>query len=268
MANSQDVMATRAFGLHVDFGRVASEYRLFRAGFPSEFFRILADRGFAQSYERALDLGTGTGTIARGLAQLGLQVDGIDPSSALLAEASELDREAGVKIAYRVGKAERLPDTDSSFDLVTAGQCWHWFDRPLAAREAFRVLKCGGRIVIAHFDWLPLAGNVVELTEELILKHNPEWTMAGGSGIYPQWMRDLAEAFFTELESFSFDTSVTYSHEAWRGRIRASAGVRASLSTNETEEFDKELSELLVERFPNDPLPVPHRVWVATGSKS
>ncbi|MCA8867762.1 MAG: class I SAM-dependent methyltransferase [Rhodobacteraceae bacterium] len=267
MTQSQVVSATQAFGSRVDFGKVSSDYRDFRAGFPPEFFQALADRGFVRPGEDALDLGTGTGTVARGLAHMGLKVTAIDPSDALLGEAAMLDREADVVIAYRKGMAEHLVEADSSLDLITAGQCWHWFDRAKVAQEAFRTLKIGGRIVIAHFDWLPLSGNIVEMTEKLILAHNPDWTMAGGFGIYPQWMRDLTEADFTNLETFSFDASVTYSHEAWRGRIRASAGVKASLSSTETELFDDELAKLLRDRFPADPLSVPHRVWVATGTR-
>lgn len=267
MTKAQDLVGTRAFGSQVDFGKTASDYRSYRAGFPEEFFEALAARGFVKAGDRALDLGTGTGTVARGLARRELLVTGIDPSEALLREAAELDRVAGVEVNYRVGTAEHLLEDDNSIDLITAGQCWHWFDRARAAREAFRALGSGGRIVIAHFDWLPISGNVVEATEDLILSHNPGWTMSGGFGIYPQWMRDLAEASFIDLESFSFDMSVTYDHEAWRGRIRASAGVKASLSETETEQFDHALSELLRGRFPDNPLSVPHRVWMATGTK-
>ena len=37
--------------------------------------------------------------------------------------------------------------------------------------------------------------------------------------------RHLAENGFVDLELFTYDTFPIYSHEAWRGRIRASAGV-------------------------------------------
>jgi SAM-dependent methyltransferase len=265
MAGAEDIAATLAFGQGVDFGKTASDYRAFRAGFPPEFFETLLRRGDIVAGQRALDLGTGTGTVARGLARLGLSVMGIDPSPALLAEAAALDREAGVHVDYQLGRAENLPQADASLDLVTAGQCWHWFDRPRTAAQAARVLRPGGRIVIAHFDWLPLPTNVVEATEALILAFNPAWTLAGGSGIYPAWLGDLAAASFTRLETFSFDTTVTYTREAWRGRIRASAGVKASLDPEAIARFDAALAELLRARFAADPLAVPHRVWVATG---
>ena len=123
-------------------------------------------------------------------------------------------------------------------------------------------------MVIAHFDWLPLAGNVVEATERLILQHNPRWNAAGGSGLHPRCLADLAGAGFERLETFSFDQAVAYSHEAWRGRIRASAGVAASLEGAAVARFDAEHAALLARDFPDDPLQVPHRCWAAIGSQA
>ena len=71
----------------------------------------------------------------------------------------------------------------------------------------------------------------------------------------------FAEAGFSRLETFSFDVDVSYSHEAWRGRIRASAGVAASLPPDAVANFDTELAALLEGDFPDEPLAIPHRVW-------
>jgi len=79
----------------------------------------------------------------------------------------------------------------------------------------------------------------------LILKHNPNWKFGGGLGMYPQWLRDLGEAGFADIRSFSFDMDVPYSPEAWRGRIRASAGVGASLVPEQVVRFDSELKQML-----------------------
>jgi SAM-dependent methyltransferase len=265
MTRTQDIEATHAFGQSVDFGRTATEYRRYRAGFPRSFFDSLEIRGWISVGQRALDLGTGTGTVARGLAERGLSVVAIDPATALLEQAAALDRDAGIVIDYREGRAEALDVPTGAFNVVTAGQCWHWFNRPVAAAEAARVLAPSGRLVVAHFDWLPLPGNVVEATEALILKFNPSWTMSGGTGIYPQWLRDLSGAGFKALETFSFDVIQPYTQEGWRGRIRASAGVKASLDAAAIDQFDQELAELIKARFPDDPLLVPHRVWAVSG---
>lgn len=265
MTADLDVDRVRAFGGAVAFGGTASDYATHRQGFPPAFFDALGARGLTGAGVRALDIGTGTGTVARGLALSGAQVSAIDPAPALMEQAETLDRAAGVSVAYLTAGAESLPFDDDSFDLAVAGQCWHWFDRPVAAAEAARVLRPGGALVIAHFDWLPLPGSVVALTEELILRHNPDWAMAGGTGIYPQWPGDMAAAGFAGIETFSFDVTARYTHDGWRGRIRASAGVAASLSEAGVADFDAAHAAALATAFPGDPLEVPHRVWAAVG---
>ena len=252
------------FGAKVRFGKTSNDYARHRAGFPDDFFDLMANRNWVRAGQKALDLGTGTGTVAAGLHQRGCHVTGTDPSEDMLKAAQQLSPD----IHFQCCTAEDLPFADCSFDLVTAGQCWHWFDRATAARQAHRVLRPGGRIVIAHFDWLPLKGNLVSATERLILKHNPDWAASGGTGIYPAWLTDLDEASFTKIETASFDVSQPYTPSAWRGRIRASAGVAASLSPHQVEVFDAELSDLLKHNFPQDVISVPHRVWVATAQKA
>ncbi len=254
-------MADRRWVDRVDFGKAAGDYARHRQGFPPELFDRLAGLGVGSPGQDLVDLGTGTGSLARGFAERGCTVVGVDPSAELLAQARELDAAAGVVVDHRVATAEQTGLPAGAVDVVTAGQCWHWFDRPAAAAEAMRVLRPGGRIALCYLDWIPLPGNVVEATEALILAHNPDWFGAGMTGMHPHFAADLSVAGFVGLESFSFDLDLVYSHEGWRGRIRASAGVGASLEPDRVEAFDAELAALLAERFPADPQPVHHRVW-------
>lgn len=254
--------SVRELGTRIDFGKTAADYARHRAGFPEQFFDRLSAIGVIRPGLTALDLGTGTGTIARGLARRGLHVTGLDKSEALMDAAKQLDAEAHVGVRYVKAAAENTGLAAGAFDVVTAGQCWHWFEREKAAAEARRVLKPGGHLVIAHFDWIALPGNMVDATENLIRAFNSEWNLWGGTGIYPQWLRDMAIAGFRQIESFTFDLDVPYSHEAWRGRIRASAGVGASMPPEKVERFDAELAKILRERFP-EPMTALHRVFAA-----
>ena len=248
-----------------NFGEAAADYGTFRAGFPDSLFERLSEFGIGSSGQRVVDLGTGTGTLARGFAIRGCDVVGIDPDKRMLSQARELDVERNVTIRYIEATAESTGLEESSIDVVAAGQCWHWFDRPKATQETLRILKRNGKLVIAHFDWLPLVGNMVEATERLIEEHNPKWNFGGRRGMYPEWLPGLSEAGLEDLETFSYDIDVPYTPEAWRGRIRASAGV-AALSPEGVQSFVESLAELLSKRYPSEVLEVPHRVFAVVAA--
>jgi SAM-dependent methyltransferase len=245
----------------IDFNPTAADYSAYRPEFPEELFTRLATMGAGLPGQRLVDLGTGTGTLARGFARRGCRVTGIDIADALLDEARKRGAAEDVPVAYRLAPAEGTGLPEGCWDVVAAGQCWHWFDRPRAAIEARRLLGPAGSLVICHHDYLPLPGNICADTEALILELNPAWKMAGSTGIYPAWTMDAARAGFERIETFSFDGPVVFSHEAWRGRMRTCNGVGASLAPEGVAEFDRALTRLLAERHPAEPLLVPHRVW-------
>lgn len=247
--------------MEVDFGRTAADYSRHRAGFPDRLFERLSAYDIGGPGQRILDLGTGTGTLARGFARRGATVTALDIAPEMLAAGAELAAAEGLDVDFREGGAEATGLPDGAFDVVTAGQCWHWFDSAAAAAEARRLLRPDGRIAICHFDWLPLPGNVVAASEALIRRHNPAWTLDGRDGFHGFHAAALAIAGFLDIESFSFDSGVTYSHEAWRGRIRASAGVSGSLTPDEVAAFDAAHAALLAAEFPDDPQVVPHRCF-------
>ena len=243
-----------------NFGKAAEDYSAFRAGFPESIFDRLGDFNVGEPGHTVVDLGTGTGTLARGFAVRGCEVIGVDPDPRMIHAAKQLDRQSDVSIRYVEAKAESTGLESGIADLVSAGQCWHWFDQPRVIAEVSRLLKPGGTLVIANFDWLPLAGNVVEATEALIMRYNPDWQFGGGLGMYPQYLPVLSEAGSRDIQTFSYDLDVPYTPEAWRGRIRASAGV-AALDPDATRKFDADLIALLSERFSSSVLAVPHRVF-------
>ncbi|MDA0667299.1 MAG: class I SAM-dependent methyltransferase [Planctomycetota bacterium] len=250
--------------MDIDFAKTAKDYAQHRVGFPTKFFDRLEQEGFLKKNCTALDLGTGTGLVAREMALRGAEVVGLDRAGPLLKEAVRLDKSAGVSVRYVEAPVEAMGLDGESFDLIVAGQCWHWFERRTVLQQIKNLLNEGGVLVVAHFDWLPIPESMVEATEKLILKYSPTWELGGGTGLYPHWLPDLAAEGFGGIRTESFDLHVPYVPEDWRGRIRASAGVAASLSQPEVEAFDEELKGILASKYPQTPLLVPHRVWWLT----
>ncbi|MFN2240609.1 MAG: class I SAM-dependent methyltransferase, partial [Thermoanaerobaculia bacterium] len=106
---------------------------------------------------------------------------------------------------FRTGSAEQTGAGDGSFNLVTAGNCWHWFDPSAAMAEIGRVLRPGGFLVIAHYAYLARHSPLARQTEELILRFNPSWTMAGESGVHPDEIDTVIRGGFRFVEAFSWD---------------------------------------------------------------
>lgn len=251
-------------GGDIDFGRTAEDYRKFRSEFPDRFFARIAEHGLGRPGQRVLDIGTGTGALARGFARRGCGVTALDRSAELLDEARQIDAKEGISVRYVHAKAENTFLPDASFDLISAGQVWHLVDRRAVAREARRLLVPGGALVIAQLNWLAKGDNVVARTESLIERFNPQWRLRAGASVLPEWTLDVSSAGFGEIETFSIDLTVSFDHAAWRGRVRASAGVAASLPLPLVEALDAELADLLNRDFPAEPIKIPHRLFVLT----
>jgi len=249
------------------FGQTAKSYAEYRLGFPASMYARLAVEGLLKAGMAHVDVGTGTGALARSTTMMGLQSIGLDIDADMLAAARKLAADTGLTTEFIEGSAENTGFDDASQDLVTAGQCWHWFDRAKAATEAHRILKPGGHLIICHYDWMAFGGNMVEVTEDLILKYAPNWKAKRGNGLYPLWLRDMAEAGFVGIQSFSYDEPAIYSHEGWVHRIEASAGI-AVLDADTREAFKTELTTMLKANFPEAPLVTPHRVFCCWGMKT
>ncbi len=252
----------------IDFGRYTDDYVTCRPGPPASYYERI-DEIVSLSGSRSLDLATGPGTVALEFAARGSSVTGIDIAEEQIAAAERLAKERSLesRARFEVGRAEETGLDAGAFDLVTAAQCWHWFDHDAVMSEIRRVLRPGGVLAIVHYAYLVRHSPVARESEELILKFNPSWTMAGSNGTFPGEIDEVIGGGFAFLEAFCYDHDEEYSHARWRGRMRTSNGVGSgTLSTSEVQQFDEELCSLLAARYP-DPMNVRHRVWCVVARK-
>lgn len=91
-----------------------------------------------------LDVGCGTGNYTSALAEKGVHLIGLDPSSTMLEKAQKQHR----GMQWHIGKAESIPFDDNSMDGVLATlTLHHWDDITAGFKEIYRVLKPGGRFL-------------------------------------------------------------------------------------------------------------------------
>ncbi|MGH9575134.1 MAG: class I SAM-dependent methyltransferase [Candidatus Acidiferrales bacterium] len=228
----------------LDWGHASADYARYRTGYPPSFFNRLSALGIGISGQRILDLGTGTGNLAREFARRGCSVAAIDISEQQIAEALRLAAEQNLQIDFRVALAEQTGLPDHSFDVITASQSWLYFDRDRAVAETKRLLTPEGRLMTCHLAWLPRRDAIAKQTEDLILKYNPDWTAANLSGHISSCPAWIGKDFYL-TGFFLYDEAIPFTRKTWRGRIRACRAIGGELSAAEMEKFDAEHAALL-----------------------
>ena len=130
---------------------------------------------------RLLDAGGGTGRLAQHFCERAGQVVVIDLSSKMLLQAAQ---KPGLRLAQ--ASSERLPFPDGAFDRVIMVDAFHHvMDQPETARELWRVLKPGGRLLIEEPDIRTLVVKLVALAEKMALMRSHFLSAERISALFP-----------------------------------------------------------------------------------
>lgn len=124
----------------LSFGTAAAAYDRGRPAYPREAVAW----ALGTTPLRVLELGAGTGKLTEVLLDLGHDVFATEPDEKMLDVLSTKLPD----LRATVGTAEQIPAGDQQYDVVVAGQAFHWFDPLTALPEISRVLAPGGRLVL------------------------------------------------------------------------------------------------------------------------
>ncbi len=181
-----------------------------------------------------------TGVLPRNMSKYGADFVGTDISENQIRYAQLLSEQAGLSIDYLCAAAEDLDFPEESFDVVTACQCFMYFDKGALLPKVHWFLKEDGHFLILFMAWLPDESEIARRSEELVLKYNPEWT-GGGMKRYELETPVWAKEWFTVAHAVTYDIPVVFTRESWHGRIKACRGIGASsLSQEEIAAWEKE----------------------------
>ena len=236
-------------GKAFDWGKTSEEYAKYRDVYPNEFYQRIADRGLCIDGQNVLDLGTGTGVLPRNMYRYGANWTGTDISPEQIEQAKRLSEDADMKIDFQTVPTEEIDFPKESYDVITACQCFWYFDHERVMPKLADILKPDGRLLILYMAWLPFEDKIAGKSEELVLKYSPNWTGAGETK-HAIWIPNVTYEYFELEDHEEYDLKISFTKESWHGRMKASRGVGASLSEEELEKWDEEHRELLDEIAP------------------
>lgn len=145
-----------------------------------------------------------------------------DISPEQIEEARRLSHEAGMQIDFRAVPTEKLDFPKESFDVITACQCFWYFDHEHVMPKLAELLKPSGKLVILFMAWLPFEDEIAGKSEELVLKYSPNWTGAGQTR-KPNWVPEVAFNDFELDDHEEYDVMVPFTKETWHGRMKVAA---------------------------------------------
>jgi SAM-dependent methyltransferase len=206
------------------FGDDAARYDRARPSYPRELIdRILAasPRGSGDPAPTVLDIGIGTGIVARLLQARGATVLGVEPDPRM----AEVARGSGIEV--EVAKIEDWDPMGRLFDAAVSGQAWHWVDPVTGAAVAARALRPGGLLALfwntygVPDDLAKRFGEVFASVETGLPYNNP-WSISSITPVeryrkgYARIAGGMAEAGgFGEPQHWEFEWEHPYTRDEW-----------------------------------------------------
>lgn len=203
------------------FGVDAERYDRTRPRYPD----ALIERIVATAPGRdVLDVGIGTGIVARPLRDAGCHVLGVDPDPRM----ADFARRDGFPV--EVATIETWDPAGRLFDAVVAGQSWHWVDPAGGAAKAASVLRPAGRLTVfwnaAQPE--PAAATAFAAAYERVMPDTPPaaslrgpLTAAQGYGVLVDKAADAlaATGAFAEPDRWRFDWERVHTRDEWLDQL-------------------------------------------------
>ena len=240
------------------FSNRVDNYVKYRPTYPPEMLEVFRSEMGLNSESIVADVGSGPGILTRLFLENGNVTFGIEPNQAMREAAETLLKEfPNFRSVNGTAEVTTLPD--SSVDIITAGQAFHWFKAEPTKAEFRRIIKSGG--------WVALIWNMRQLDSTPFLREYEQFILDNAidynevrheriAGPLPdsparsadpsskaKMAGDLVNFFEGPFHTASFDNVQVFDFDGLKGRLFSSSYMPTE-DTEAGQRIVKELQEL------------------------
>lgn len=106
-------------------------------------------------------------------------------------------------------------------NVVTACQCFMYFDPTILIPKLERIIVSQGKLAILFLAWLPYEDKLATETEELVLKYRPNCSGGGRKRELASIAEWVGKISFEVVHNIGFEVDLTFTRDSWNGRIKA-----------------------------------------------
>lgn len=222
------------------FTQTVDDYLKYRPTYPKEVLAVMQTKCGLSQESIIADVGSGTGFLTQLFLRHGNTVYGVEPNDAMRTAAEKYLKNYPNFHSIN-GTAEETHLDAHTFDFVTVGTAFHWFDVEKTKHEFRRILKSPG--------WCLLVWNVRDLNsplindyEKLITEYSTDYCTSRAS----EFDQTAVAEFFQPhpMHTAEFRNMQTFDWESFQGRL-----LSASYSLRPGDERYKAMIQALHEIF-------------------
>lgn len=230
------------------FSDRVSNYIKYRPSYPVELIDTLTSKCRLDSQSIIADIGSGTGKFSKLLLDRNYRVIGVEPNNEMRQTAeiqfSKLDNFTSIE-----GTSEKTNISNSSVDLVTAAQAFHWFNRKETRKEFERILKTIGYVALI-WNQRNLDVPFQREYDQMLREYSTEYNTVNHMNFT---IEDFSDFYYPgEFTTYKFTNTQHFDLDGFLGRMQSSS-YTPKIGTKEYDILIK-VAESLFSEFENEGL--------------
>ncbi len=201
------------------FSDRVSNYRKYRPSYPNQLIDTLTSECNLDSQSMIADIGSGTGIFSQLLLDKNCRVIGVEPNKEMR-EAAEHQLSNHINFNSVEGESENTTLENSSVDLITSAQAFHWFNRDKTRKEFERILKPTGYVALV-WNQRNLDSQFQKEYDQMLREYASDYSAVNHMNLTIDHITDFYSP--SEVSTFKFTNAQHFDLAGFLGRMQSSS---------------------------------------------